>query len=702
MRVERKKLHSSEGDGPGRKAARPVPDERAEWLEADGLGGFALGTASGLRTRRYHALLLAATTPPTGRFVLVNGFDAWLDTPAGSFPISSQRYLPGVVHPDGAGRLERFEADPWPRWVWRLADGTLVDQEIFVPHGSAAVAVRWRLLEPRPGVRLSVRPFLSGRDYHSLHHANADFRFAPERRERLLLWRPYPGVPGIALLANAEYEHAPEWYRNFLYAEEQARGLDCAEDLAAPGVLRWDLSRSEAVCILAAVTDGEPEQKRGDLALSGAGSPVDLFHRLRRAEEGRRRRAGSRLERAADAYVVSRRTGRTIVAGYPWFADWGRDTFIALRGLCIAAGRLEDARDILLEWSGAVSEGMLPNRFPDRGEEPEYNSVDASLWYVIAVHDYLHAAAAAPQRPAARDRRRLLEAVEAILSGYAAGTRFGIGATGDALLAAGVPGVQLTWMDAKVGDWVVTPRIGKPVEVQALWLNALWIGAELGGARGGRWRALLERGRAAFANRFWNAAGGSLYDVVDVDHRPGTVDASFRPNQIFAVGGLPLALLEGERARAVVDAVERRLWTPLGLRSLAPDQPGYTPRYEGGVRERDGAYHQGTVWPWLAGPFVEAWVRVRGGTPAARREARRRFLEPLLAHLDEAGLGHISEIADAEAPHAPGGCPFQAWSVGEALRLDRQVLAGAAQPRRGARRRRGRPGRSARTAAPEA
>jgi len=305
---------------------------------------------------------------------------------------------------------------------------------------------------------------------------------------------------------------------------------------------------------------------------------------------------------------------------------------------------------------------MLPNRFPDRGETPEFNAVDAALWYVVAVHEFLAAG-----RVTARERQTLVDAVEAILAGYSAGTRYRIHVDDDGLLAAGEPGVQLTWMDARVGDWVVTPRIGKPVEVQALWLNALSIGSGFSE----RWAALHARARRAFAARFWDEARGHLADVVDVDLRPGTVDWTFRPNQIFAVGGLPFAVLEGERARRVVDAVEARLVTPLGLRSLAPGEPGYTPRYQGGPRERDAAYHQGTVWPWLTGGFVEAWVRVRGGTPAARAEARGRFLEPLLAHLDDAGLGHLPEIADGDPPHAPRGCPFQAWSVGEALRLTR-------------------------------
>jgi glycogen debranching enzyme len=290
---------------------------------------------------------------------------------------------------------------------------------------------------------------------------------------------------------------------------------------------------------------------------------------------------------------------------------------------------------------------------------------------VIAVHDFLETMKAKNKRLLKRHETILTDIVQAILESYAAGTRYNIHLDHDALLAAGEPGVALTWMDARVGDRVVTPRIGKPVEVQALWLNSLWVGTSLSN----RWKTLLMRGRESFVGRFWNEQQGCLYDVVDSGHKAGTVDDSFRPNQIFAVGGLPVPLLEGDQARKVVDAVDARLLTPIGLRSLAPGEPGYRPRYEGGVRERDAAYHQGTVWCWLLGPFVEAWVRVHGGTIEAKQDARKRFFEPLLNHLKEAGIGHISEIADGDAPHAPRGCPFQAWSVGEALRLDRIVLA---------------------------
>ncbi|MBV8200518.1 MAG: glycogen debranching enzyme family protein [Acidobacteria bacterium] len=647
----------------------------AEWLEADGLGGFASGTVGGLRTRRYHALLLVARTPPTGRLVLVNGFDAWVRIGARTFALSSQLYAPEVVEPDGLQRLEDFTADPWPRWTFNCG-GARVDQEVLVPQGAAAVALSWRLREPAPAGELMVRPFLSGRDYHALHRENPAFRFEPEGRGAWRIFRPYPDLPAVAAFANGTYAHEPLWYRNFLYQRERERGLDAIEDLAAPGTWRWDLQRGEAILILAAEGQELP-----------AGSPAACLGIFRGAEQRRRRAFGSQLRRAADCYLVRRDGGKTIVAGYPWFTDWGRDTFIALRGLCLAVGRAEAAAAILLAWARTVSQGMLPNRFPDSGETAEYNSVDASLWFVVAVDALLRAAPGAAGGAAgvgggtwqlgAAERQALLDAVEAILDGYAAGTRYGIRADADGLLTAGEPGSQLTWMDARVDGNPVTSRCGKPVEVQALWIHALSVGAA-GAAQpspAARWRGLWERARASFAARFWNEAAGCLYDVVDVDHRPGAVDAAMRPNQILAVGGLPVCLLPPERARRVVDAVEKKLWTPLGLRTLAPGEPGYRGRYEGDPRSRDGAYHQGTAWPWLLGPFVEAWVRVRGGGEEAKRQARERFLQPLGAALGDYGLGHLPEIADGDPPHAPRGCPFQAWSMGELLRLSFQLLS---------------------------
>jgi predicted glycogen debranching enzyme len=641
----------------------PLSD-KLEWLEPDGLGGFASGTASGLRTRRYHALLLAATTPPTGRFVLVNGVEAWVETPGGVYPLTTHCYYPDVFHPDGKRRLDTFEAEPWPQWTYRLDDGTRVRQEVFVPQGAAAVAVSWRLLDRRKDVRLMMRPLLSGRDYHHLQRENRDFQFEPQVRKGMIVWRPYAGVPGVVAFTNGVYSHTQAWYRNFLYLEEQARGLDCIEDLASPGIFSWDLSEDEALCLF--VVEGQEAQ----LAPVGVSAEA-CIRPLRLDEERRRRLFPTRLDRASEAYLVKRGGGQTIVAGYPWFTDWGRDTFISLRGLCLARGQVEEAGQILLEWAGTVSEGMLPNRFLDQGQQPEFNSVDASLWFIVAVHDYLRIARRQRHELDPRETRALIDAVDAVVAGYSRGTRYGIRMDTDGLLAAGVAGVQLTWMDAKVGDWVVTPRVGKPVEVQALWLNALHIHEQLMGRR----HEAFARGLQAFRTRFWNEDCGCLYDVIDVDHQVGAIDPALRPNQVFAVGGLPFTLLEEERARQVLSVVEDRLWTPLGLRTLAPGERDYQPRCEGDVRRRDGAYHQGPAWPWLLGPFVEAWVRVRGSTPAVKAEARSRFLEPLLRHLDTCGISHLPEVADAEPPQTSRGCPFQAWSVAEALRLDRLVLS---------------------------
>ncbi len=609
----------------GRSLAMTL-DLAAEWLEADGHGDFASGTVGGARSRRYHALLLVATMPPAGRMVLVNGIEAWVEQKSGTAFLSAQTYAPGVTTPASGIGLDDFQPFPHPAWRFRLPGGGTIAQEISVVRGGGVV-LRWRA-DGAAG-RLHIRPLLSGRDYHALHRQNDMFDFTPHAEGDNLTWRPYPGVPAIVGGGNFEYRHAPEWYRNFLYEEEKARGLDCLEDLAAPGVFSRDLASGEAMLAF------------------GADTPVALAPVPETARE--------------KMYFVGRGGGRSVLAGFPWFTDWGRDSFIALRGLAIATGRLAEAEAVLLGWAGAVSEGMLPNRFPDSGGAAEYNSVDASLWFVVAVQDFLAAA-----DPGAAVRDRLRGAVEAIVAGYARGTRFRIGMDADGLLAAGVPGQQLTWMDAKIGDEVVTPRIGKPVEVQALWINALRIAA----AWTPHWSEVAERALAAFRARF-PAPDGGLADVIDCDHQPGTRDDRLRPNQIFTVGGLPIPLLEGEAARRVVDHVEAALLTPLGLRTLAPDDPGYVPQYRGGPAERDRAYHQGTAWPWLLGPFIEAWLRVRGADAAAKAEARARFLPPLHAHLRAAGLGHVSEIVDGDAPHRPAGCPFQAWSLGELIRIER-------------------------------
>lgn len=632
-----------------------------EWIEPDGLGGFASGTASGIRTRRYHGLLLAATTPPTGRMMLVNGLEVWATTPSGRVGLSSHRYAPGVTHPDGAARITSFTADPWPTWTWDLGDGCTLRGEVFMTHGRARTVCQWTLDGSAP-VMLEVRPLLSGRDYHALHHVNDAFRADTRANGAAVEWQPYDGVPSIRCATTGTFAAAPEWFRQHLYDCERERGLDDIEDLASPGVIRCPMAAGRAICVFEAGPFAAPPLA-DERAVRRAVATWSAAERRRRKAFGRPRLG------AADAYLVRRGGGRTIVAGYPWFTDWGRDTFIAVRGLCLAAGRFADARDILLEWAHAVDDGMLPNRFPDAGAAPEFNAVDASLWFVVAAGELLEAASLRPRLLSRAQRGRLQEAITAILSGYAAGTRYGIGRDADGLLSAGEPGQQLTWMDARVDGREVTPRIGKPVEVQALWFNALRAGA----AFDSRWQVAAAAVATAFETRFWNPDRGGLYDVVDVDHRPGANDDALRPNQIFAVGGLPARLISGARATAIVDVVERELWTPMGLRSLGPRERGYVGRYEGSPSQRDAAYHQGTAWPWLIGAFVDAWLHVHGRDTATRREAERRFVAPIRAHLQEAGIGHVSEIADGDRPHTPRGCPFQAWSLGELIRAEQLV-----------------------------
>ncbi|MFL9982008.1 amylo-alpha-1,6-glucosidase [Paraburkholderia sediminicola] len=638
-----------------------------EWLEADGFGGFASGTVGTLRTRRYHALLLTAMRAPGGRVVLVNGVEAWLEADGQRYPLSMQRYVPDAIYPDLTASLLAFDTDPWPTWRLQLDSHITLIADAFVSKATRETVLRWRLegaiaASGTGAFDLKVRPLLSGRDYHALHHENFAFNFNAQTSgdQACVSWQPYGDMPVINAATNGVYTHAPDWYRNFCYVRERERGLDFSEDLATPGVFSFNLADGEAVMILSAsIISAASASSVSALAdAKAAAHATELAH----IEQQRRSALGSRLQRSADAYLVARNEGRTILAGFPWFTDWGRDTFIAMRGLLIATGRLAEAEAILLEWSGTLSEGMLPNRFPDYGDTPEYNSVDASLWFVIAVHDYL-----ATNHAKADTRTRLQQAVETILTGYTNGTRFNIKASADdGLLSAGVPGVQLTWMDAKVGDWVVTPRIGKPVEVQALWINALRIAATWNP----QWQQPADRALQAFHERFTDSSTQALFDNVDVDFVKGAVDRSIRPNQIFAVGGLPFPLLEGAAARAVVDQVEAHLLTPLGLRTLAPSDSAYRGHYGGTPLERDGAYHQGTVWPWLLGPFVEAWLRVHGAEPDARVQAKARFLDPLYAHLDHAGLDHLSEIADGAAPHTPAGTPFQAWSLGELLRIE--------------------------------
>jgi len=589
---------------------------------------------------------------------LVNGIEVWAQTAGGTFPLSTQLYVGGTRFPCGAIYIEQFTHYPWPKWVFALPNGTRITQEILVPRGRDTTVIRWTTSEASPVV-LHVKSLLSVRDYHSLQHANDGFDFSATVTQSKangalrVQWQPYSTAPRIVASTVGSYDHNPQWVRSVLYGEEEHRGLECAEDLASPG--EFHLKLESGLASLAFSAD-EPDDA------------VDILI----AEEERRRIRMSPLKLTASHYLVRRDERATIIAGYPWFTDWGRDTFISLRGLCLAGDEIELAKDILLAWSETVSEGMLPNRFPDGDFAPEYNSVDASLWFIIAANEFMSLAPLRIGLLSPAEEAKLIHATHEIIDGYRRGTRHEIRMDEDGLIAAGEPGVQLTWMDAKVGDWVVTPRIGKPVEIQALWLNCLW----LAGRRKPELAEIFDAALPTFRKKFWNEETGALHDIIDVDHAIGTVDRSFRPNQILAVGGLPYVLIEGRRARSIVDQIEQKLWTPMGLRTLDPADPNYRGQYCGGIYQRDGAYHQGTVWPWLLGPFAEAWVRVRGNSVEAQRDAKQKFWRPIETHLASVGLGHISEIADGDYPHTPAGCPFQAWSISEYIRVCKPVLTG--------------------------
>jgi predicted glycogen debranching enzyme len=634
---------------------------RREWLETNGLGGFASSTIVGLNTRRYHGLLVAATKPPVGRLVLLSKLEETLLIDGRRFDLSANRY-PGVIHPRGFHYLKQFRLDPFPVFTYEV-EGIEMEKSVFMIHGENSAVIHYEVRKSNsPAVpknlRLEIRPLIAFRDYHGTTHENGVINPSVQERSGLASVTPYHGLPSLHLAHNAiELRKTGDWYRNFEYDAERERELDCSEDLFNPFGLCFDLRLRRQASIIAST-----EQRDVTQAVE-----------YKRAESTRRRKAlvaspiedsfSQSLAAASDQYLVSRGVEKTVIAGYHWFGDWGRDTMIALPGLTLATGKYDVARSILRTFAKQVDQGMLPNRFPDAGETPEYNSVDAALWFFEAARAYL---AYTGDLEFVRDE--LYPVFADIISWHARGTRYGIKVDPSGLLASGELGVQLTWMDAKVGDWVVTPRQGKPVEIQALWYNALCIMEDLASRFGDdaarkRYRHMAAVAQWSFNRRFWNEKLGCLYDVVN----GGPPDPSIRPNQIFAVS-LPHSMLPRDRARSVVEKVEEHLLTPFGLRSLAPSDPQYRGCYTGGPAERDGAYRRGTVWAWLLGPFITAHIKVNGGSEEARRQAQA-WLSPLESHFAEAGLGHISEIFEGDAPHRPCGCIAQAWSVAEILRV---------------------------------
>ena len=627
-----------------------------EWLETNGRGGYASGTVAGANTRRYHALLLVARHPPVDRVVVVNHLEEVVEIAGQAMPLSTNLYS-GAVHPEGYQYCAAFSVDPWPTWHY-AGHGIRLVRELLCLHGRDLVIVRWRLSGDAPApVVLRVRPMLSGRDFHATQREQAGIRTEASVAEGQVVWHPYDGLPPVRAVHNGQYHHGPDWYRQVQYRIEQERGLDHIEDWWSPG---------ECVFSLRPGTAAELVFTTEMLPAFDVTQAIEA-ERLRREEFMKSIPTDDPLTRrlwaATATYLVRRGARQTVVAGYPWFADWGRDTFVALPGLCLVTGRYDVARQVIEAFASYVSQGMVPNRFPDIGEQPEYNTIDASLWFVHAVDRYLHYS-----RDLAAVRAVAWPAIKQILDGYRQGTRFGIRMDGDGLITGGVDGVQLTWMDVKIGDWVVTPRHGKPVEVQALWVRALAVAASLAEQFGetayaAQCREDRARATASFRERFWYRTGGYLLDVVD---GPTGDDASLRPNQIFALS-LDDQLVTDSQAKQIVQLLKERLLTPVGMRTLAPEDIRFCATYEGGVSARDGAYHQGTVWPFLLGAFVTAWVKTYGESPAVLREARL-FLDGLSEHLDEGCVGQVSEIFDGQHPHRARGCFAQAWSAAEPLR----------------------------------
>lgn len=628
-----------------------------EWLVTNGLGGYASGTVAGVNTRRYHGLLVAAITPPVQRMVLLAALEEWLLVP-GEEPrsLSSQEYWDGTVYPNGYRSLDGVEIDgmlPCFRWT---TGGRTIEKRIWMEHDANRTIIRYRLIDG-PDALLQLRPLCAHRDYHQQRHGQGAFDIAETTEgwvveaqgvRTYLAARPGPVV-----------RSRPDWYWRILHRAEHERGLDDEEDLFTPGVVELELKAATDVAVIAG-TESIPAGWDLEASLNRA-----QRRQAAALDPGIRNPIASQLAIAGEQFRVARDSAsqggredqqRTIIAGYHWFTDWGRDSMISLPGLAMRPGTIWEARAVLDTNIRYLNQGLIPNRFPDTGEAPEYNTMDATLWMFQALAAYLRASG---DWHFIADR---LDAIEGIIDWHVRGTHHNIRMDEhDGLLAGGEEGYAITWMDARVQDWVVTPRYGKPIEINALWFNALRLTAdwcERAGRPAGRYRAIAAQVMESAERRFWHD-DGYFFDVLD---GPEGDDPSLRPNQVIAIA-LIYPLLQGQRARDALDVVSRKLLTPYGLRTLSPDDERYQPFYRGDQRARDAAYHMGMAWPWLMGPYLDAHLRIHGD-----REVVSHMVEPFRAHLWEAGIGSISEIFEPEPPYRPVGCIAQAWSVAEILR----------------------------------
>jgi predicted glycogen debranching enzyme len=638
--------------------------EKREWLVTNGIGGYASGALHGSMSRRYHGLLTAALQPPVGRTQLIAAADETVSYEGETYALATHRWASGTVDPRGYRYTESFQLEgTTPVWTYALADA-LLEKRVWMRQGENTTYVQYTVRRASGPVQIECKVLVNYRDFHSTTHAGGWQMGVEPVAEGVRVTAFDGAVPYYLRSPDASCEPHQSWHLDCFLPAERERGLDDREDHLFAARFHGKLDTSKSVTLVFSTRDDallDARQARDEQTAHES----DLLAKweTKRATTPQAPAAWVRqLVLAADQFIVKRALpdepdGRSVIAGYHWFGDWGRDTMIALPGITLAVGRPEVARQILLAFSRYVDQGMLPNNFPDAGGKPEYNTVDAALWYFEAIRQYLEAA---------KDTgtlQKLYPVLAQIVDAHVKGTRFNIHVDpSDGLLYAGGPGVQLTWMDAKVGDWVVTPRTGKPVEINALWINALETMAAFANKTNNpsdAYEKLATKAKKSF-QKFWNTGRDCCFDVID---SPGIGnDASLRPNQIFAVS-LPSSPLKLDQQRAVVEVCARRLLTSFGLRSLAAGEPGYAGHYGGGPRERDAVYHQGTAWGWLLGPFALAHYKIY-----KNREAALGFLEPLGRHIKAHGLGTLSEIFDGDPPFAPNGCIAQAWTVGEVLR----------------------------------
>jgi predicted glycogen debranching enzyme len=625
-----------------------------EWLETNGLGGWSSSSIIGVHTRRYHGLLTAAIVPPAQRMVLLSKLDETIITGDKRIELGVNLYPNNTIHPNGHHYLNSFTKDLFPEWVYE-AEGIQLKKKIVMFHDENTVVIMYDVIKASTPFVMELLPLIASRGYHTLQQEGPQMHWDADFENSIFHNKPDGKTNVFIQVPGSSYKHTPRWFNSFQYSVEQYRGLDFTEDLFNHGVFSIELKKGDSLGII--ISTENPEGRNAQELVK-----KEKERREELLKEQPKDETLQQLVLAADQFIVKRDENlKTIIAGYHWFTDWGRDTMISLPGLCLSTGRFQDAKKILSAFAQSVSKGMLPNRFQDNGEAPEYNNVDGTLWYFIAIYKYLQAT---------NDKEfvlnELLPVLKEIINWHYKGTRYNIHATADGLLYSGEEGQQLTWMDARIGDWVVTPRMGKPVEIQALWYNAICIYSELlkmnkekEAAKG--FAAKAEQIKQSFNQLFWFEQGNYLYDNIDEKNNPVT---EIRPNQLFAIS-LPFALIDDDKkAKAILKTVEENLVTPVGLRSLPASDAHYIGVYGGDQWHRDSSYHEGTVWSWLLGAYVDALIKAK-----SEKSKIKTVIDNFAYHLNEGCIGSVSEIFDADAPHHPRGCIAQAWGVAEVLRV---------------------------------